>query len=196
MKNPKSIALSVEFSPYVANRIVGDLKTFAEQCAAKAISKADLPPIYHVYDGNDADAYAKILIIEADDDGEMYGILDFYAKSDLNNPVFSSYLNGNGTNGSSFDARLLGGVSNAAFIRRLYFYRPVGDRNRYYFTEAVPTVKSCIKSCRLAIKQGDKTRAEEALTEVISKAEFYELENDKGIVREINSLKEDIERIQ
>ena len=116
-KGIKRINLSVTFSSDVAKKLKGNPSELAS-LYAQSFEKNDGVKLLTIEETEEA--HAIITIVSADDDGEMYGVLDFFINGE-EEPCYSIYLNGNGYRREGiFDERLHGGVINAAKLAMNY----------------------------------------------------------------------------
>ncbi len=117
----KHINLSIKISDSVKNRFENDVNqtenyirsTFETYCSTMSLYSDKF---------TSKGFNAVLFIVSADDDGEIYGRLDYYRDGETE-PFYSVYLNGNGSRaGKTFDQRLLGGVKNATIKAKKYIY--------------------------------------------------------------------------
>lgn len=116
----KKIHLDLVIAKEIIDRLSGD----PEEMVAlykKNIVKTLYPD--SVYTEGQADAIATFYIVNADDDGELYGFVE-YQRTGEEKPFYSIYINGNGDRtAGTFDLRLLGGVKKACFGYRGALFR-------------------------------------------------------------------------
>lgn len=111
LKGIKKINLSVAFSAEVAKKLKGNP---SELAALYAQSFEENDGVKLLTTEETEEAHAVMTIVSADDDGEMYGILDFYVNGEQE-PCYSVYLNGKRYKRDGvFDDRLNGGIIEAA----------------------------------------------------------------------------------
>lgn len=119
-KGVNKVHFEIVMSGSIKERLTGDYDEIVDLC-----KKAFIRELFaeKVFTDEPADVSATLYIVNADDDGEIYGYVE-YQRKDEAEPFYSVYINGNGDRfAGNFDTRLIGGVRKASFGYRGVLFR-------------------------------------------------------------------------